>query len=367
MLENNDKLNNEEVENVSNETSQNSENVIAGLGKEEVQQALYSIDKDFNPSNFEKDIEEKRLEYFTKSDKLNLISKIVRPIIMVLAIAGAIMAFLGIDIVNYVGYGLIGFAVVALIVYTLVMRKLRPNGKVYSEYVTKQFNNYTYHDARYSNVFADNEERIQLSQVSSDRVYSGVKDLGSRNVCKGLFNKFSFLSCDLSVQGGEKNNRVDLFFGKYITYENRLKFDGRIVINVCLSNDNSVKNYDLPNDVLDLKEVLKDGTLTVYASEGLHYENVITDEFLNKLSQLKVAKETHLINVNVVIWGGHSAIYLSYDDESLTLPYKNVFTKDNIEILKNNQLNALELLEIVNKDKHIKTDKIETKETEVSK
>ena len=346
----------------NNNTTNNNENVIAGLSKESVDEALYTVDKNIDVNTFESEVEEQRKQYFKKANRSRLISKISNAILIVIAVIGLVLLFIDPenDVYNYVGYGLTGGAILLLIIVYIILRFIRPDASKYIAFITKTFNNYTYLDSRYSKVIADSNERIQLAQVSSDKVYLGISDIGSRNVCKGYFNKNQFLACELSLGAKDKSGTSDLFLGKYITYENLLKFDGRIIINIKLSDDGSVKNFDLPSDILDLKEVVKDKTLTIYSSEGLHYQDIVDDKFLDLLKKFNVSNESHLLDINVVIWGGHSAIYLSYDNEILSLPYKNVFTKDNILKLAQDQLQALELLQLLLKDKHIKTDEVAT-------
>ncbi len=346
----------------NNNTTNNNENVIAGLSKESVDEALYTVDKNIDVNTFESEVEEQRKQYFEKANRSRLISKISNAILIVIAVIGLVLLFIDPenDVYNYVGYGLTGGAILLLVIVYIILRFIRPDASKYIAFITKTFNNYTYLDSRYSKVIADSNERIQLAQVSSDKVYLGISDIGSRNVCKGYFNKNQFIACELSLGAKDKSGTSDLFLGKYITYENLLKFDGRIIINIKLSDDGSIKNFDLPSDILDLKEVVKDKTLTIYSSEGLHYQDIVDDKFLDLLTKFTVSNESHLLNINVVIWGGHSAIYLSYDNEILSLPYKNVFTKDNILKLAQDQLQALELLQLLLKDKHIKTDEVAT-------
>ena len=223
----------------NNNTTNNNENVIAGLSKESVDEALYTVDKNIDVNTFESEVEEQRKQYFEKANRSRLISKISNAILIVIAVIGLVLLFVDPenDVYNYVGYGLTGGAILLLIIVYIILRFIRPDASKYIAFITKIFNNYTYLDSRYSKVIADSNERIQLAQVSSDKVYLGISDIGSRNVCKGYFNKNQFLACELSLGAKDKSGTSDLFLGKYITYENLLKFDGRIIINIKLSDD----------------------------------------------------------------------------------------------------------------------------------
>ena len=69
--------------------------------------------------------------------------------------------------------------------------------------------------------------------------------------------------------------------------------------------------------------------LTVYGLEGANYHDIIDNKILSQLKKLKI--EGHLLNVNVVFWGGHTAVYLSYDDPILTVPFEKEFDKAAFE------------------------------------
>ncbi len=350
----------------SDDINQEEENVIAGLNQDSVSEVLYSVDTSVDLSNIASDIESQRKEFFSKNNRVSLITKITNPIMIVIIIIGAIFMFLDSDndVYNILSYSLMGGGVGVLIIVYIVIRFIRPNASKYISFVTKSFNSYMYQDKRYSKVIADEGERLQLVQVTSDRVYQSISDVGSRNVCKGFFNKYNFLACELSLNGKDKQGNYDLFLGKYITYENLLKFDGRVIINIKLSSDGSVKNFDLPNDVSDLVKVKEEDTLTIYASEGLHYEDIVDKKLLDTLSKFEVNRDKHLLGVNLVIWGGHSALYLSYDNDILAMPYKNEFTIDNINQLRDQQLLGLELLSLLCKSKRIATDVVIKPEVE---
>ena len=56
---------------------------------------------------------------------------------------------------------------------------------------------------------------------------------------------------------------------------------------------------------------------------------MIDNKIISQLRRLNV--EGHLLNVNVVFWGGHTAVYISYDDPILSVPFDKEFDKSAYE------------------------------------
>ena len=101
------------------------------------------------------------------------------------------------------------------------------------------------------------------------------------------------------------------------------------------------------NDLVILHE---GDDMLVYGKEGNKYESDLGKEFLKEIKKISIEK--HLLNLNVVIWSGHSAAYASYDDKIMTLPYQENYDKEPNEQYANDLLrvfNSLSLL--VNKEK----------------
>ena len=67
----------------------------------------------------------------------------------------------------------------------------------------------------------------------------------------------------------------------------------------------------------------------VYGPEGTSYHSVIKNNVLSQLRKVEIAG--HLLNLNVSFWGGHTAVYLSYDDAIMSVPFDKPLDKAGFE------------------------------------
>ena len=51
-----------------------------------------------------------------------------------------------------------------------------------------------------------------------------------------------------------------------------------------------------------------------------------------------------LLNVNIVLWAGHTAVYLSYDDAIVAIPFDKAIQPESYHQLKKNITDVLEIL-----------------------
>ena len=119
--------------------------------------------------------------------------------------------------------------------------------------------------------------------------------------------------------------------------ENKLSFDGRIIINFKGS-----KKLDTPTCIDDLKLKEEPGDVDVYATEGLSVSDAFTTKAFNALKRIEI--KDNLVNINIVVWGGHTAIYLSYDDPVVNLPFDKAFCGSPIEQYKKNLLEIMAIM-----------------------
>ncbi len=318
---------------------------------------IFEINKEINFDTFESDIEEERKKVYANYKKSKLVSNIIMGVVVAFIIAGIIMWTQNNDILKILGYVFLGLGVVTVLVFYVFNRNKTPQMiRKYMGLVSDKFNAFVYHDEKFRHASMNPNEKMDAATISADRCYVGVASCGSRNVVKGKFMDHPFIVSDVSCSGlDEKNKQVDLFVGKYLSFDNNYKFDGRIIINVCLKGD---KVYDLPNDTFELEKVFHENQMTIWANPGLDYKGVVNDKFLSILKQIKVAEDKHLVNMNIVIWGGHSAVYLSYDNSLMSFPFEHPFTKKPIEQFKKDQDVIFELFELMLKEKTLKTDKV---------
>ena len=132
------------------------------------------------------------------------------------------------------------------------------------------------------------------------------------------------------------------FIGKYLELQNTLHFEGRYILNFRAEKPN-----DLPTDIDDLVELNNAENFVVYGPEGSDYTKDIPAKFIAELKKIKVAG--NLLNLNVVLWAGHTGVYLSYDDPVVALPFDKPFDVEPQNAFKNDLLAVLDAERLINK------------------
>ena len=267
-------------------------------------------------------IEEARLDFNKFFRKGRIRSYIIMGVVFVVAAASVFcITFNQIPALKIVGWSLIGAALVGMIVYYIVTRNSMPNAtKKYIAVVNKELNERNFSDTKYQDVTTDTKEKLELSEPLSDNIYAALNNIASRNVINGHFAGRSFKVCDLGLYTGSGKQRASAFVGKYVSLPNDLHFEGRYIINI-----KSATPVDLPTDIADLVVLSEEDGLTIYGKEGAKFASDLGKDFLKAIKEISV-KES-LLGLNIVIWGGHSSAYASYDDAVMTLPFEKPFNK----------------------------------------
>lgn len=273
-------------------------------------------------------IEDARKNLYKQYSTSRKISNIIM-LVVVVAICGVMFLIISNNqILKIVGYVLGGLLVVGMIVYYILNRNRFPNKvKDYVALVSTKVNERAFNDPAFSELKFDKEEKLAMDDLIGDGVYAEATGINSRNVVHGKFNDRTFLygEAALTKPQTRKQQVPPLFVGKYISVTNDLKFDGRIVINF----KNPKEPLDLPNAVSDLVVLEEKEDFVVYGAEGVEYQKLINHEVIAQLRKLEI--QGHLLNVNVVFWGGHTAVYLSYDDAIMSVPFDKAFDRDGFE------------------------------------
>lgn len=319
---------------------------------------IHEINQNVDNTNFSSDVEKKRESFYKNYKKASKFSTYSTLGVVVLVIVGFILITMnGNDAAKISGYVILGIAAVYLVVYYVLNRNRMPRmTKEYMAYINSAFNGYLYSDKKFERVSVDPSEKLDMGEITSDGVYSNVYTCGSRNVVHGKFKNHDFLVADASVDGKDGKKQIEYFVGKYISCDNGLKFDGRVVFNYHINGD---KKVDLPNGVEDLAKVEENDSFTIWATPGLDYKNVLTDEIIKFVSShFVVSEEKHLLNVNIVVWGGHTGVYLSYDNSLMTFPFDKPFDSSGIDAFKQDQNAVFDLFDMMMKEKVVKTNKV---------
>ena len=281
-------------------------------------------------------IEKARLEFSKIIKKNRIVSYILMGVVLAIAVASVI--FLGMKEMGWkiAGWSLIGAAVLGMLVFYIATRNNIPNAtKQYIAVVNRELNMRNFMDTQFTEVSTDKNEKMELADPISDAIYSNISNIASRNVINGKFAGRTFKVADMGLYSGAGKSRASAFVGKYVSYPNDLHFEGRYI----LVYKGKVPT-DLPTDIEDLKVLEESDNFVVYGKEGNKYRSDLGKEFLDQIERVDV--EDHLLNLNIVIWSGHSAVYASYDDQIMTLPYQKNYDKQP------NEQYAEDLLDIFN-------------------
>ena len=273
-------------------------------------------------------IEEARQSLHKSYQKSRRLSSILM-IVVVLALCGIMFMIIQQNqILKYVGYGLAGALVVGMIVYYVINRNRLPNRiKEYVPFVAEKLNHEMFSKPGFDGIKTNPEEKLAMDDLIGDGVYTEATSINSRNIVRGTYrgHHFTYAEAALLRPSSRKQQVPPLFVGRYITVPNQIKFDDRYIFVF----KNPKQPNDLPNNTADLAVLEEKEEFVVYGPEGSNYHDVIDNKIISQLKKLNV--EGHLLNVNVVFWGGHTAVYLSYDDPILAVPFEKEFDVNAFE------------------------------------
>lgn len=292
---------------------------------------------------YDEAIEKARLEFAKKFRSSRRNSYISMGVILAIAVASVIFIGLKGMVFKILGWSLIGTAVVGMIVYYIVTRNIMPNAtKEYIALVNENLNMRNFAHESYTDASTDKNEKLEMSDPVSDRIYKDINNIASRNVINGKFLGREFKVGDMGLYSGAGRNRRSLFVGKYISYPNNLHFENRYIFVM-----KGVAPVDLPDDLDDLKVLSEEGNMTIYGPENSKVEKDLGKDFINKVKDIAIEKS--LLGLSLVIWSGHCSAYLSYDDVIMTLPFEKKFNKEANEQYANNQLDLFNAFALLNK------------------
>ncbi len=299
-------------------------------------------------------VEEERQKLTAYYKKQNRWSILVIVLVLVFVIGGFVLVIMGSSgdeeeganwALEIPGFVLIVLAIVGVILQYIIGRRKVPKAvESYASMAIDIFNTYNFSNHEYSKVMYDETEKIVASDVLADRVYYDVMDTKSQAVVRGTYAGAVFRIGNLAVmvKGENKKQNDTAFLGRYITYPNTLKMSDRIILNY-----KGLKPIDMPTDVFDLVKTEVDENFDVYAPEGVDYTKVLPHKFLEAVS--KIAVVDSLLNLNISVWQGHTAVYLTYVDAYVSIPYNDPLNREYYEKGKADIHQVLAALKIINK------------------
>ena len=294
--------------------------------KKDINEMLSSSSPIEKPSKDQPDygeaIEAARLDFTKKYRAGRRNSYIAMGVVMTIAIAAVVCITFNNMALKIVGWSLVGSAVVGMLIFYILTRNSLPKAtKDYIQVVNDQMNMRNFSDTRFSEVSTDKNEKIELSDPISDGIYKDLNNIASRNVINGKFDGRTFKVGDMGLYTGQGRARGSAFVGKYFTFVNDLHFEGRYIL---VSKGKAP--VDLPTDIDDLAVLEDKDSFAIYGKEGNKASSDLTQKFIDKIKGIKV--ENHLLNLNVVVWGGHTSVFASFDDQIMTLPYEKEYDKE---------------------------------------
>lgn len=240
-----------------------------------------------------------------------------------------------------VGGVLIGVMFIFLVVHYILTRNLFPNTtKKYIRYFMKTVDDYIFDIKNASEQKLYHEKRYAISDTMGDHVYKDVIDAASRNIVTFKYKNKDVEVGELALykqSGVKKYQKIVMFVGKYMNFKNDYNFEDRYVIRI-----KGEKEVDAPNDIEDLVVLSEQNNFVVYGKEGAKFTKDLGKDLVENLKSIDCTGA--LLNVNVVIWAERTAVYLSYDDSIVAIPFDHETNKDSYVQLKKNITDLLEIL-----------------------
>ena len=291
-------------------------------------------------TNFEEDVEKERNNIFVVYKKARVRNNIIMVAVVAVFAAAMILMMNVPEWGTIVGGVAIGVLVVFLIVNYILTRNTFPDTtKKYIRFFMIRMDNYIFdiENAHDQKLFF--EKRYALSDALADHVYKDVIDCSSRNIVTGTYKEKTFECGELALYqaGAKKYQKSVLFVGKYLTAQNDLHFEDRYIINI-----KGEKDTDLPNGTDDLVVLHEQNRFVIYGKEGAKFEKDLGKDFVENLKSIECSGP--LLNVNIVVWAGRTAVYLSYDDSIVAIPFDKPIEPNAYVQLKKNIGDLLEII-----------------------
>ena len=290
---------------------------------------------------FSEKLEAQRQDFYKTYNGQRRLSNILLPIAGLL-MAGSFILFLGVKEqwgkIN--GGCLIGTNLVGMILFFIFTRNKLPNkSKEYIRNFALLSDNYVFSSQDIKNARVLLKKRYAIADFVPDRVYKDCIDIASRNIVEFEYKEHFVNVGELALykQGAKRNQRALLFVGKYMSFSNEYHFEDRYIINI-----SSSKQTDLPNDIEDLVALKQQNQFAIYGKEGANPEKDLSKEIINNLKEINCGGA--LLNVNIVLWAGRTAVYLSYDDGIVSIPLDKKLNSGAFVQLRKNILDILEIL-----------------------
>ena len=300
------------------------EELLETPNEEVVEETVEEVKND--TKTFDVLIEEKRAPLFKSYLVSKKISNFLTFGVLAMVIAG--MYFVaGQELwMKILGWCLLGAGMVTLLLFYFLSKKRFDNKtKEYITFVNESLNKETFSNPKFKDIVVT-DGKIEVNDAAGNGVYKNIVRVASRNVIKGSYDDIAFKFAEAALfkkDEGKKQPTVAAFVGKYFEAENSIKFGGNIVINI--SREQAV---DAPNALDDRALLYNEDGVSVYGDEGCNFRSVIGEQFFGNVKKIKAAD--HLLNLAISVWGGHTFVFMSYDDDVIALPFDKPLKGDAI-------------------------------------
>ncbi|MCX5775727.1 MAG: hypothetical protein NTV44_05160 [Firmicutes bacterium] len=262
-------------------------------------------------------IEEKRAAFMAYYKKQKLYNNIA----MIAVVAVVISAYVfvqGMLNLQYLTLGIVAATLVILLVYSRIMRKRVD--KATKTYINEYYDLQTslvFPSDKFANAKIEMTARLEEKEFTDAGIIKEIIKTSSRGLITTSYGDAKISLADLAAYDTVDRKKGPVFLGKYLTCDNHLSLDGRILIYI----KPKIAGKG-PNDLSDVKEVLATETRVIYASTS-DYSNVITKRVLDVIDSINV-NET-LTDVTISIKSGKTYIALSYNDSLMVIPLQSPF------------------------------------------
>lgn len=317
------------------------------LSEEEEQQKLeHSLDTIYldqkeTLESFNEKVESGRDSFYKTFSKQRKISNLLIPIVGII-MAASLVLFLAVAAVwgKVVGGVLIGATLVGMVVFYIITKNKLPgmsqdylrNFAVYSD-------NYLVAKSEVKNPRLFFKKRYAISDFLPDRVYKDIFDIASRNIVEFDYKDHivQMGEAALYTRGAKRNQKPLLFVGRYLSFTNDYHFEDRYIINIYKKD-----KVDSPTDFDDLVVLKEQNNFAIYGKDGAEINKDLGKDVVNNLLSLDCSGS--LLNINIVVWAGHTACYLSYDDAIVAIPLDKKLNTAAYQQLKKNIFDILDIL-----------------------
>lgn len=196
-----------------------------------------------NVIKLEKKSEEKPLDAKVEESRLGLLKSYKRTStinnILLVVVAGIFIGSFFLitrgDWMQILGWCLIGVTIAGLVTYFLLTRKRYPDlSRQYFKVFWEETNNFLFDDDKFTSCEINIDERYEMADVISQKVYKDIVSVASRNIVRGKYEgkDFAFGELGLYRPGQRRNSRDVVFVGRHLELNNNLSIENRYIVNI---------------------------------------------------------------------------------------------------------------------------------------